>query len=96
MAGTEREEFQELPGEVLVRALLLDSPAVEPDVSIAGSATIEVSKRTLKEPRACSRIVSTCFASARTLATLVILVAKWPCQKSVSFSRSGSKPNRIR
>ena len=49
-----------------------------------------------KPPSACVRSVSFCRSMSVTDSTFLLLVAKWPCQNKVSFSRSGSDPRRMR
>ena len=62
---------------------------------MAGSAMI-ASRSAAKPPSACVRSVSFCRSMSATDSTFLLLVAKWPCQNSVSFSRSGSGPWRMR
>ena len=63
--------------------------------SMAGSAMI-ASRSVANPPSACVRSVSFCRSMSVTDSTFLLLVAKWPCQNRVSFSRSGSGPRRMR
>ena len=92
MAGAEREQLEELAGKVLVRPSPSCSAAVEPDRASPGRPAIAVKQRA-KSPRAWLAEQSRPAASMPPrLSTFSMLVAKWPCQKSVSLLAERVRP----
>ena len=88
VADAEAEQLHDFAGVVLVRLALDVGVVVEPDDHRRVAADVEQER-----PKLAQGVLAQQLVLARTSAsagsTLAMLVAKWLCQNSVIFSRSG-------